>query len=94
MKLASIEVIKNIKNHSNADSLEIAEILGWQTVVKKGIHKEGDKVVFITIDSIVPNYTWSEFLVDPKHPNKPIRIKKIKLLVEYSSGLVIPLSEF
>jgi RNA ligase (TIGR02306 family) len=94
MKLASIEVIKNIKNHSNADSLEIAEILGWQTVVKKGIHKEGDKVVFITIDSIVPNYTWSEFLVDPKHPNKPIRIKNIKLRGEYSSGLVIPLSEF
>ena len=94
MKLASIEIIKSIKNHNNADSLELCEVLGWQTVVKKGIHKEGDKVVFITIDTIVPRYTWSAFLVDSKNPDKPIRIKNIKLRGEFSSGLVIPLSEF
>jgi RNA ligase (TIGR02306 family) len=94
VKLASIEVIKNIKVHPNADSLEIAEVLGWQTVVKKGIHKEGDKIVFITIDTIVPRCQWSEFLVDSKNPDKPIRLKNIKLRGEYSSGLVIPLKEF
>jgi RNA ligase (TIGR02306 family) len=94
MKLASIEVIKSIKNHNNADSLELCEVLGWQTVVKKGIHKEGDKVVFITIDTIVPRCQWSEFLVDQKNPDKPIRLKNIKLRGEYSSGLVIPLGEF
>lgn len=94
MKLASIEIIKNIKEHSNADSLELCEVLGWQTVAKKGIHKEGDKVVFITIDTIVPRCQWSEFLVDSKNPDKPIRIKNIKLRGEYSSGLVIPLIEF
>lgn len=94
MKLASIEVIKSIKNHGNADTLEILEVLGWQVVAKKGIHKDGDKVVFITIDTIVPRYQWSEFLVDQKNPDKPIRIKNIKLRGEFSSGLVIPLSEF
>jgi RNA ligase (TIGR02306 family) len=94
MKLASIEVIKNIRRHPNADSLEIAEVLGWQVVVKKGLYQEGDKVVFITIDTIVPKCQWSEFLVDQKNPDKPIRIKNIKLRGEYSSGLVIPLSEF
>jgi RNA ligase (TIGR02306 family) len=94
MKLASIEEIKNIRNHPNADSLDIAEVLGWQVVVKRGLHKEGDKVVFITIDTIVPKLPWSEFLADKDHPEKPIRIKNIKLRGEYSSGLVIPLSEF
>jgi RNA ligase (TIGR02306 family) len=94
MKLASIEVIKSIKNHNNADSLELCEVLGWQTVVKKGIHKEGDKVVFITIDTIVPRREWSEFLVDQKNPDKPIRLKNIKLRGEYSSGLVIPIIDF
>jgi len=94
MKLASIEIIKNIRKHPNADSLEIAEVLGWQTVVKKGIHKEGDKVIFITIDSIVPRYHWSDFLADKNNPDKPIRIKNIKLRGEYSSGLVVSLSEF
>jgi RNA ligase (TIGR02306 family) len=94
MKLASIEEIKNIRNHPNADSLDIAEVLGWQVVVKRDLHKEGDKVVFITIDTIVPKCEWSEFLADKEKPDKPIRIKNVKLRGEYSSGLVIPLSEF
>jgi RNA ligase (TIGR02306 family) len=94
MKLASIEVIKNLKTHPNADSLEIGEVLGWQVVVKKGIHKEGDKIVFITIDTIVPNRSWSEFLVDKNKPEKPLRVKNIKLRGEYSSGVVLPLVEF
>lgn len=94
MKLASLEILKNLKNHPNADSLELAEVLGWQVVVKKGLHKDGDKIVFITIDSIVPKRPWSEFLADKEKPDKPIRVKNIKLRGEYSSGLVIPLAEF
>jgi RNA ligase (TIGR02306 family) len=94
MKLASIETIRNIRNHPNADSLDIAEVLGWQVVVKRGVYQEGDKVVFITIDTIVPKFAWSEFLADKEKPDKPIRIKNVKLRGEFSSGLVIPLIEF
>jgi len=93
MKLATIETIKSLKKHPNADKLEIAQILGWQSVVQSGIHKEGDKVVFIVIDSIVPRCQWSEFLVDQKNPDKPIRLKMIKLRGEHSAGIVIPLSQ-
>lgn len=94
MKLASIEIIKSLKPHSNADRLELAQVLGWQSVVQKDIHKEGDKVVFIVIDSIVPRCSWSEFLVDKNNPNKPIRLKMIKLRGEHSAGIVIPLKMF
>jgi RNA ligase (TIGR02306 family) len=94
MKLASIETIRNIRNHPNADCLDIAEVLGWQVVVKRGVYQEGDKVVFITIDTIVPKFAWSEFLADKEKPDKPIRIKNVKLRGEFSSGLVIPLIEF
>ena len=94
MKLASIEIIKNLRDHPNADTLQIGEVLAWQVVVKKGIHQEGNKIVFITIDTIVPRYHWSDFLVDPKNPDKQIRIKNVKLRGEYSSGVVIPLSQF
>jgi RNA ligase (TIGR02306 family) len=94
MKLASIEIIKNLRDHPNADTLQIGEILGWQVVVKKGIHQEGNKIVFITIDTIVPRYHWTDFLVDPKNPDKALRIKNIKLRGEYSSGVVIPLTQF
>jgi RNA ligase (TIGR02306 family) len=92
MKLASLEIIKSIKTHPNADSLEIAEVLGWQTIVKKGEYKEGDKIVFIVIDTILPVEPWSEFLADKNSPEKPIRLKTIKLRGEYSQGLVLPLS--
>ena len=94
MKLASLEIIKNLKKHPNADSLEIGEILGWQVVVKSGIHKEGDKVIFITIDTILPKRPWSDFLADKNKPEKPLRVKNIKLRNEYSSGIVLPLGEF
>jgi RNA ligase (TIGR02306 family) len=92
MKLASLEVIKSIKEHPNADALEIAQVLGWQTIVKKGEFKEGDKIIFIVIDTILPKADWSEFLADKKDPEKPIRLRTIKLRGEYSQGLVLPLS--
>lgn len=94
MKLASIEKISRIAPHKNADKLELAYVLGWQTVVKKGEYKPGDKVVFINIDTIVPRCLWSEFLCDKNNPDKPIRIKNIKLRGEYSSGLVVSLDNF
>jgi len=92
MKLASLEEIKSIKEHPNADALEIAQILGWQTIVKKGEYKEGDKIIFIVIDTVLPDAPWSEFLRDKKNPEKPIRLRTIKLRGQYSQGLVLPLS--
>jgi len=94
MKLATIETLKSLKPHSNADRLELAQVLGWQSVVQKGIHKEGDKVVFMVIDTLVPKCSWSEFLVDKNNPDKPIRLKMIKLRGEHSAGIVLPLSLF
>jgi RNA ligase (TIGR02306 family) len=94
MKLASIELVKSIRPHPNADRLELVTILGWQVVTQKGIHKENDKVVFIPIDTIVPRCDWSEFLVDQKNPDKPIRLKMVKLRGEYSSGIIIPINQF
>jgi hypothetical protein len=92
MKLASIETIKDLTDHPNADRLSIAKVLGWQSIVKRGEFKAGDKVVFVVIDTILPNAPWSEFLADKKDPEKPIRLKTIKLRGEYSSGLVLPIS--
>lgn len=91
MKLASIEEIKEILPHPNADKLEIAQILGWQCIVKKGEFKAKDKIVFVVIDTILPSDApWAEFLKDKKNPEKPIRLKTIKLRGEYSQGLVLP----
>ncbi len=91
MKLASIETISEIQPHPNADRLELAKVLGWQAVVNKGQFKPGDNAVFVVIDTILPRAPWSEFLVDQKRPDKPIRLNTVKLRGQHSQGLVLPI---
>jgi RNA ligase (TIGR02306 family) len=92
MKLASIETIAAIEPHPNADRLEIARVLGWQTVVKKGEFRAGDLGVFVVIDTILPAAPWSEFLVDANRPDRRIRLKTAKIRGQFSQGLMLPLT--
>lgn len=50
----TIETIDSIHAHPNADRLEIAHILGTQTIVQKGEFQSGDKVVFFPPDILIP----------------------------------------
>lgn len=91
MKLASIETVTEIKPHPNADRLDIARVMGWQTVVKRGEFQPGQRGVFVVIDTIIPRAPWSEFLVDINRPDRRIRLKTAKIRGEYSQGLLLPL---
>lgn len=82
-KLASVQTISEIKTHPNADSLELAIILGWQVAVVKDSFKVGDKVVYMEVDSILPPKPEFEFLASKKY-----RIKTIRLRGERSEGIV------
>ena len=88
MKLATIEKINKIKKHPNADKLEIVEVLGYQCVVPIGLHKEGDLVVYIQPDTVLPNdQEWAkEYL-----KYSPKRVKAVKLRGEFSEGVIVPL---
>ena len=92
-KLASIQAITSLEPIPNADRIELARVLGWKCVVKKGEFKVGDKCVYIEIDSIPPSDNpVFDFL---KHSNgKMSRIKTIKLRGQISQGLAMPLSMF
>jgi RNA ligase (TIGR02306 family) len=92
MKLASIEIVASVRPHANADRLELATVLGWQTVIGKGTFKEGDRAVFVVIDTILPVAPWSAFLAHKSAPELPIRLKTAKLRGEFSQGLLLPLS--
>jgi len=87
-KLASIQKIINILPIPGADAIEVAQVLGWECVIKKS---EGFKIedlcVYIEIDSIVPDRSEFEFLRYRK-----FRIKTIKLRGQVSQGLLLPLS--
>lgn len=89
--LATIEKIENIKKHPNADSLALANVRGWQTIIKSGTFSDGDKVIFVQPDTLVPRTNWSEFLFDEKLKTEK-RIKPIKLRGEMSVGLVLHIS--
>lgn len=86
--LAHVEQIVDIRPIENADKIEVAQVLGWNVVVSKAEnHKVGDKVIYVEIDSKLPDRPEFEFLRDRK-----FRVKTIKLRGQYSQGLILPMS--
>lgn len=99
-KLASVQVVRSILPHPNADNLMIATILGWEAIINKseGI-QEGDVVVYIETDSLLPLDTKCirEDMKTRFKKNKYkrawwYRVKIISLRGYHSMGLVVPLS--
>lgn len=86
-KLATIATIENIRNHPNADELELVTIRGWQVVVKKGEFKNGQRCVYCEIDSVLPPRPEFAFL-----ERRQYRIKTIRLRGELSQGICFPIS--
>lgn len=81
--LATIEKITRVYEHPNADSLECVEVRNCQVIVPKDKYKEGDKIIFIWPDSILPDKPWAEF-----YKAKSSRVRAIKLRSEWSFGIV------
>jgi RNA ligase (TIGR02306 family) len=92
MKNASIEKIIDILPIPNSDRIELCKVLGWQSVVKKGEYQIGDNVVFVPIDTVLPDTEWTSFLKDAKNPSKPIVLKMVKMRGVLSCGVVFPMS--
>ena len=82
-KLASIQSILEVQSIKGADFIEIVKVLGWQCVAKKGEFKVGDKVVYIEIDSLLPDIPVFEFMRARKFRVKTANFKKA-----LSQGLV------
>jgi RNA ligase (TIGR02306 family) len=87
-KLASVQIIADIKEHTNADKLVIASVLGWNVVCSKNDNlKVGDKVIYFEIDSLLPqDKSWTQFLKEKK-----FKLKTAKIRGELSQGLIMPL---
>lgn len=86
-KLASIQKILKLTPIPNADAIETATVLGWEVVVKKGQFNVGDLVVYMEIDSLLPNKPEFEFL-----KSNGMKIKTIRLRGQISQGICFPLS--
>lgn len=86
-KLASIQTIDNLTPIGGADKIECAQILGWKVIVRKDEHKVGDKIIYVEVDSLLPNLPEFEFLAKVKY-----RIKTIRMKGQISQGICFPLS--
>lgn len=85
--LAHVEKIEWIRPIEGADKIALCGVLGWQCVIaKKDDFKVDDKVVYVEIDSVMPELPEFEFLRDRK-----FRVRTIKLRGQISQGLVLPL---
>ena len=96
-KLASIQIVSKIIKHDNADLLEIASVLGWEVITSLNEVKEGDKIVYCEIDSLLPvDKEWLPISIkneiQKKNPKK-FRIKTKKIRGKFSQGLIIPITE-
>jgi RNA ligase (TIGR02306 family) len=84
MKLASVELVKEIRPHPNADSLEIAVVLGYECIVPIGKFLPGRAVILIQPDTVLPDKHWAETF--RKRSN---RVKAMKLRGVWSFGIVL-----
>lgn len=98
--LVTIQKIDELLPIENADAIELAKILGWGLVVKKGEFKVGDPCVYFEVDSFLPaNDPRYEFLRGSSYRNNEfmgegMRIKTVTLRGCLSQGLALPLSQF
>lgn len=97
--LATIQKIEKLLPIEGADKIEVAQVNGWQVVVKKGEFFAGDLCVYFEIDSFLPIDERYEFLRKSSYRNviglgEGFRLKTIRLRGQVSQGLCLPLSAF
>lgn len=85
-----LTTIVDITPHNNAERLEVAWVYGFQVIVKKGQYKIGDKVIYVPIDSLLPQ--WLEdhlFPADAKIKLHHHRVRQIRIRGLASQGMLI-----
>jgi len=88
-----VEIFKidDVKEHPNADRLELAFIGGWQIVIGLGSFKKGDRAIYIPVDSILPfDVETILFGPDSKITLKKSRVRSIKIRGAISQGMLVP----
>lgn len=83
-------VVLDISPHSNAERLEVATVYGFQVIVQKGKYTAGDKVVYVPIDSLLPQWLEDElFPANVKIKLHHHRVRQIRIRGLASQGMLI-----
>lgn len=95
-KLATIRQIDRLIPIEGKDRICVAQIGGWNVIVKKSEFSEGDQCVFFEIDSFLPDKPIFEFLkkTTTYQGKTGYRLKTMKMSGIISQGLALPLHLF
>lgn len=86
--LPCVVKLGKIGRHPSADTLEISQVMGDNTVIfKENQYKEGDLVSYIPYDTICSNNEIFSFLGERK------RIRPMRLRGIFSEGIIVPAPE-
>ncbi len=94
-----VEIVEvEIKEHPDADALEIAQIRGYQSIVRKGQFQDGDLVAYISEQSVIPEWLVKKLNLWDNEKNKGKlagpngnRVKPVKLRGVLSQGILYKL---
>lgn len=86
--------ILDIQPHGNADRLSIATVYGFQVIIAKDRYKIGDEIIYVPIDSILPQ-DLEDILFSPDSKIKLTkhRVRQIKIRGIASQGMIIDVSD-
>lgn len=84
--------IAAIEKHPNADNLDIATVKGWNCIVRTGQYSQGDAVVFIPPDSVLPPTLIEKHSI-AYLKNSSGRVGTVKLRGYISQGIILPAPE-
>lgn len=103
-KLATVREVSDIMPIEGADFIELAQVDGWQCIVKKGEFQPGDYGVYFEIDSALKaaddKYEFlrkggTKMLPLPDGGQREvIRIRTMKMRGNISQGLLLPVDTF
>lgn len=93
MSTFEVKVYKlRIEPHNNADTLELAVVGDYRSIVRKGAFVTGDLGVYIPEASIVPDWLIEKLgLTGKLAGSQKNRVKAMKLRGILSQGLILPL---
>jgi len=86
-KLASVQKITSLTPMGKNGQEELATVLGWKVFVKGKMFKEGEKIIYFEIDSMLPEgKKWTRG-IKPKN----LRVKTEKRYNQVTQGMILKL---
>lgn len=86
--------IKEVKEHGNADSLEVAVVYGFDVIIRKDAYKVGDLVLYVPIDAVLPADLESLLFTEgSKIKLHKSRVRQIRIRGRASQGMLVSVAD-